>query len=148
MQPNIVLNWPAMLAALAASFVFGFLWYGPLFGKTWAKMMGMKMDKKPEKGFMMKALGLQILGTLLTVYVLAHSVQVWRPSVWSPGANDGGSDLMYGLMAAFFTWLGFFVPMQFGKVSWEMRPWKLFFLNCSHDFLNLLIICEILAHWR
>jgi hypothetical protein len=109
--------------------------------------MGIKMDQKPAKGVMARAFTLQIIGTFLMIYVLAHSVQVWRPSVWNAG-QDTAPDYMFGLMCAFFTWIGFFVPMQFSKLSWEMKPWKLFFLNTSYDFLNLLIISEILAYWR
>ena len=146
-EPHLILNWPAIITAVVAAFVFGFLWYGPLFGKPWAKAMGLKMDKKPDANFMSKALGLQVIGLFLTTYVLAHSGQVWRPSVWGVG-NDGASNACYGFMAGVFTWIGFYVPMQFGKVSWEGRPWKLFFINTAHDFLNLQIISQILANWR
>jgi len=29
-----------ILIATIASFIFGFLWYGPLFGKQWMNLMG------------------------------------------------------------------------------------------------------------
>jgi len=146
MLPQLTFNWIAILAAVLASFFFSFLWYGPLFSKPWAKAMGMKMDKRPDPKVMMRAFALQFLGTFLMVYVLAHTVQVWRPSVWNAGTDSPAAS--YGFFGAFFTWLGFFVPMQFGKVSWEGRPWKLFLINTAHDFLSLQIICQILAHLR
>ena len=34
MHPTIHVNWLAVLVAVVASFFFGWLWYGPLFGKT------------------------------------------------------------------------------------------------------------------
>jgi hypothetical protein len=146
-EPLFLINPAAIAVATLVCFFFGFLWYGPLFGKTWAGLMGIKMDQKPPPGFMVKALSLQLLGLFLTAYVLAHSVQVWRPSVWGhEGADAAG--YQYGLMGGFFTWLGFYVPMQLGKVTWENRPWKLFLLNTAHDFLMLQIFCQILSNWR
>lgn len=146
-EPNLIINYGAILVATFAGFVFGGVWYGPLFGKKWAGLMGMDFSKKPPAGVMKKALMLQAVGLFLTAYVLAHSIQVWMPSVW--GHESGtGPFYIYGFFGAFFTWLGFYVPMQLGKISWEMRPNKLFLINASHDFVNLLIMSMILAYWR
>jgi hypothetical protein len=146
-EPNLIINWPAIIVSTFAAFVFGGLWYGPLFGKIWAGQMGMKMDQKPERRTMMRAFALQAIGLFLTSYVLAHVGQVWRPSVWGVGQDEGPA-FMWGFTCAFFTWIGFYVPMQFGKISWEGKSWKLFFINSAHDFFTLLIISVILAYWR
>lgn len=146
MHPNLALNYPAMAVAFVAAFVFGGLWYGPIAGKPWGKAMGMDMSKKPSSKVMKRAFAIQIVGTCLVVYVLAHCNQVWRPSVWGVGQDQPG--YIYGFFGAFFTWLGFYVPIQMNKVAWEMRPWKVFFINTAHDFLNLQIISQILANWR
>ncbi|MEQ1875168.1 MAG: DUF1761 domain-containing protein [Bdellovibrionia bacterium] len=145
-EPQLIINYPAILVSVVACMVFGFLWYGPLLGRTWAKGMGMNMDKKPDPGVMKKALLLQALGLLLMTYVLAHAIQVWRPSVW--GVGQDGPDGLYGLMAAIFTCLGYYIPQQLSKVAWEGRPWVVFFINVGHDFINLLIAGEILSYWR
>ncbi|MBI3341870.1 DUF1761 domain-containing protein, partial [Candidatus Curtissbacteria bacterium] len=34
------INYMAVVAAAVVNMVLGFLWYGPLFGKPWMKMMG------------------------------------------------------------------------------------------------------------
>lgn len=135
-----------MVAATLAAFVIGGLWYGPLFGKPWAAAMGWKPGDKPDAKVMKRAFLLQIIGLALVVYVLAHTVQVWRPSVWGVGAD--GPDYLYGIYCGFFTWIGFYVPLQLNKVGWEGRPWKLFFINAGHDFVNLQVISQILASWR
>jgi hypothetical protein len=145
-NPQLVFNVPAMIAAGVAAFVIGGLWYGPLFGKPWAAAMGWKPDQKPEPGTVKRAMILQIVGLVLTVFVLTHTVQVWRASVWNAGTD--GPDYLYGFFNGFWTWLGFYVPLQLGKVSWEGRPWKLFFINTGHDFVNLQVMSQILAHWR
>lgn len=146
-EPQIVINWGAIAACVVGGMVFGFLWYGPIFGRIWGRLMGFAADFKPTPAQMKKAMILQVVSLFLMAYVLAHSGQIWRPSVWNyPG--DEGPDFMWGFMSAFFTWIGFFLPMQFSKVAWENRPWKLFFINIGHDFINLQIISQILAHWR
>ena len=146
MQPNIVIYWPAIIVAFACAFVFGGIWYGPLFGKKWARLVGMDCEKKPDSKLIQRAMMLQAFGLFLTTWVLVHSGQVWRPSVWGIGADQ--PDYVYGLFNAFFTWIGFFIPLQLGKIAWENRPWKLFFINAGHDFLTLLIISMILTYWR
>lgn len=145
-EPMILLNWPAIITAVIAAFIVGFLWYGPLFSKPWAKEMKMKMDKRPDPKVMTRALLLQLLGLFLTTFVLAHFQQSWRPSIW--GLDGDGPNSNYGFFAGFFAWIGFYVPMQFGKVSWEGRSWKLFAINAGHDFVVLQVISQILAHWR
>lgn len=146
-QPSLIINYFAIISSVAAGMVLGFLWYGPLFGKSWARGMGFAADLKPDSKKMTQAMILQALGLLLISYVLAHSSQIWRPSVWGVGVDEG-SVFMWGFMSAFFTWIGFFIPMQLSKVAWENRPWKIFFINIGHDFLILFTISMILAGWR
>jgi hypothetical protein len=50
MQPVMQLNYWAIVAAMAAAIVIGFLWYGPILGKAWAKEMGISRDRKPAPG--------------------------------------------------------------------------------------------------
>ncbi|MEK6629091.1 MAG: DUF1761 domain-containing protein [Bdellovibrionota bacterium] len=147
MQPYLIINYYAIITSVVVGMVLGFLWYGPLFGKSWAQAMGFASDFKPDSKKMAQAMVLQALGLLLMSYVLAHSGQVWRPSVWGVGVDEG-SVFMWGFMSAFFTWIGFYIPMQFSKVAWENRPWKLFFINIGHDFVILFSISMILAMWR
>ncbi len=145
-NPNLVFNVPAMIVAAAAAFVFGGLYYGPIAGKAWAKAMGWAPDQKPPPGTMQKAMAIQIVGIVLTIWVLSHSNQVWRASVWNAGTDGPG--YLYGFFGGLFTWLGFYVPLQMNKVAWEGRPWKLFFINTVHDFINLQILSQILSNWR
>lgn len=147
-QPNIHLYWPAILAAIAAGFVLGFLWFGPIFGKIWAREMKFAPDYRPSTAVMIKATLLQLVGTALTVYVLAHSQEVWKPfSTWGLGTTDGGT-WMYGVMSAGFTWLGFFVPQQLTGVAWENKSWKLFAINAGGNLATLMAQGLILAGWR
>lgn len=147
-QPNIHLNWLAILAAIVASMIIGFVWFGPLFGKVWAREMKFAPDFRPSTAMMIKSTMLQLLGTILTVYVLAHSEEIWRPfSTWGLGTTDG-PNWMYGVMAAFFTWLGFYLPQHLTSLAWEGKSGKLATINGAGTFLTLLAQGLILASWR
>lgn len=74
MEPLMHLSPLALAVATLAFFVFGFLWYTPLFGKVWAKEMGFERDKmNVTTGFMVRSLILNFLGNFLLVFVLAHN---------------------------------------------------------------------------
>jgi len=146
MLPDIHLNYWAILVAMAASIVLGFLWYGPIFGKAWMKEMGMAPDQKPNPKVMRRGMILMVIGSFLTTFVLAHTGEVWRPSVWKAGAD--GSAAFYGFSNGFWTWIGFYVPLLLGAVAWENKSWKLFGINAAYYFVMLQLVAMILAFWR
>ena len=146
MQPDIHLNYWAILVAVAATMVLGFLWYGPIFGKAWMKEMGIPADQKPDPKVMRRGVILMVIGSFLTAFVLAHTGEVWRPSVWKAGAD--GSAAFYGFFNGFWIWIGFYVPLLLGAVAWENKSWKLFGINAAYYFVMLQLVAMILAFWR
>ena len=146
MPPFITLHWPAIAAAVVSNIVIGFLWYGPLLGKAWMKEMGLSPDHKPDQAAVKRSMIIMIVSAFLTAYVLAHTVAVWRPSTWNAGAD--AANAIYGFSSAFFTWIGFFVPVLLGGVAWENKSWTLFGINAGYHFVALLAAGMILAHWR
>ena len=137
MVQAVSINFLAVLVAAIAAIVLGFLWYGPLFGKTWIKLMGMdkkKMDKNMKKK-MTKSYVILVITTLVTSYVLAHFVKYL------------GTTVSDALQTAFWIWLGFVATIQIGIVLWEGKPWKLYLINASHQLVNLAVMATILALW-
>ena len=144
MEPNIQLSMTAVLIAVVANFIFGAIWYMPLFGKAWAKEM--KMDPngpKPPASVMFKGMSIMVIGNFLMAYVFAHNIAVWNPVTWGQAAS-AASGCQIACMAAFFTWLGFYLPQDLGRIAWENSSWKLFFINSAYHFLTLLITAMIL----
>lgn len=146
MEPQLQLNYLAMLAGVAVNVAVGFLWYGPLLGKAWAKEVGLPADFKPAPAQMFKSLALMVIGAFLTAYVLNHSTEVWRPSVWKAG--EDAPAYIYGFFGGFFTWVGFYVPLMFNSVAYEGKSWKLFAINAGYYFVTLQAMAMILAYWR
>lgn len=145
-MPEINVNYLAVIVCVIAAMPVGFLWFGPLFGKPWARHMGMENMEQPGGAVMAKSMSLFALGSLLIAFVLAHSIEVWRPSSWNAGQDEAAWN--YGFNAALWTWLGFFLPIQMGRVAWEQKGWGLVAINSGFDLVRLLIFGMILAHWR
>lgn len=134
------INYVAILIAGVASFFVGFLWYSVLFGKAWAKEMGISMDAKPSAGTMAKSLIMNFVGCFLLAFVFAHNNAAWS---FVPGMDQMG---IVGKIAnaVGFTWLGFYLLVDLNTVAFEGRSWKLFFINSSYHFMILLVSALIL----
>lgn len=138
----VPINYFAVVVSAVASMIIGFLWYGPLFGKPWLKLMAFtpeKMEEAKAKG-MSKTYALMALGSLVMSFVLAHALIF------------GSSYLkMYGISAAFqvafWNWLGFIAPVTLSSVLWEGKPWKLWLLNNGYYVVSLFVMAMILAYW-
>ncbi|MFC1661779.1 DUF1761 domain-containing protein [Gemmatimonadota bacterium] len=72
MEPNISVNYLAILVCVVLAMFVGFLWFGPLFGKAWARQMGMEDMPQPSGGEMGRSMLLFALGNLLIAFVLAY----------------------------------------------------------------------------
>lgn len=142
-MPEVPINYLAVLVAAIASMVIGFVWYGPLFGKQWIALSGMTPDKieAAKAGGMGKAYFLQLVGSLVMAYVLAHALVFAQAYMKVEGVSAG-------LTTGFWNWLGFIAPVTLGSVLWDGKPWKLWILNNAHYLVALLVMGIILSLFR
>jgi len=146
-MPDIQVNMLAVLLAVVAHFFFGFFWYSALFKKAWAIEMGFDPNEELPKNELFKSLGLAIVGYFFLAYVLSHQIAVWDSSSWGLGASQWSS-MERVTQAAFFTWLGFFVPVLLNGVAWAKQSWKLFAINASYHLIALFMVASILVFMR
>ncbi len=139
MEMNI--NYIAILVAVVANFILGFIWYTPLFGKAWAKEAGLDTSVKPTTGEMARGMIIMVIGNFFLAYVLAHNMAAWS---FVPGMNEM-SPISNVMSSAIFTWLGFYLPVDIGVVTWEKKSWKLFGINTGYHFMMLLVASLILT---
>ena len=139
MEMNI--NFIAILVAVVANFILGFIWYTPLFGNAWAKEMGFDTSIKPTGGEMAKGMIFMVIGNFFLAYVFAHNIAAWS---FVPGMDEMSPTVSI-LNTAIFTWLGFYLPVDIGIVTWEKKSWKLFFINTGYHFVMLLVASLILT---
>jgi len=138
---EIVVNYWAVLIAAVVNIVLGFLWYGPLFGKTWMSLMGFtseSMSAQKAKG-MGKSYALMTVGSLLMSYVLYHAY-LFGYTYTGIGGVAGG------VMVGFYYWLGIVVPVTLGTVLWEGKPWKLWILNASYYLVTMMLMGIVFAY--
>ena len=125
--------------AAIASMVVGSLWYGPLFGKKFTSAMGMENFSPEQMAGMKKGMTMtyvwQFLASLVMFYVLA----------WLIGALDKMT-VTGGLMAGFWVWLGFVVPLKLGDALWGGKM-SLFWLGIGNMLVILLAAGAIIGAW-
>jgi len=137
---DIQINYLAVVVATVANFFFGFLWYTPLFGKAWAKELGLNPTGPPPAGALAKGMIMGLIGQFLMAYVFAHNNAAWS---FVPGMSETPVVAKI-LSAAIFTWLGFYLPVDLNRVAWENASWKLFFINTTYHLGTTLIGATIL----
>lgn len=133
---SIEINFWAVLVAAIASMIVGFLWYGTLFRKTWSNLMGFTKEGTEQakaKGMTVQYL-VQFVGSLVTAYILAHFVVVWR-SVDSVGVTQ----------LPFWIWLGFVATVMLGTILWEGKSIRLYIINSLYWLVNLFVMTAILS---
>ncbi len=142
---DVAINYWAVLVCGVASMVIGSLWFGPLFGKMWQKLMGWENVDPAKKAEMMKGIQksyiLAFVGALVMAYVLAHSIALAQDFYKS-------SDLSTVFSGAIWNWLGFMVPVILSSVLWEGKSWKMFLLNAGYYLIQLLVFALILVSWK
>ena len=135
-------NFVAVIVAVVANFILGFIWYTPLFGKAWGKEMGFDMNTKPPAGALAKGMIFMVIGNFFMAYVFAHNIAAWS---YVPGVKEM-SKVENIMNATIFTWLGFYLPIDLGTVAWENKSWKLFGINTGYHFMMLLVAAAILNY--
>jgi hypothetical protein len=134
---NFVINYWAILLAGVANMVIGFLWYGPILGKTWATEMGWGKMTPEQVNEMKKKANLlypqAFIGALLTAYVFTHVLQAF-----------GSASISSALFGALMMWLGFIVPLKYGDKLWGGKSFKLFFIDTVYHLIALGVMAIIL----
>lgn len=142
-MPFADINWLAVLVASLASFVIGFIWFGPkTFFPVWWRAMGRSLDEMTGKGAtpMPVVFGLTIVGIVVQATVLAAVIELLRLSGqsvgWSAGAITGA------LMGVGFAAAASLSHRLFGGFS--LTVWL---IEVGQDIVCLAAMGAILGAW-
>lgn len=142
---QVPINYWAVLVCGVAAMVLGYLYYGPVFGKVYSRLMGFDAMDPAKRAEMMKGMGksyaITFVGSLVTAWVLAHA------SIYA-GAYMHWSAVSAGLVTGFMSWLGFVAFYTLSDVLWGAKTGKLWFLNNGHILVQLLMFGAILGSWK
>ncbi len=134
----------AILACGIAAMVVGFVWYGPLFGKMYMKVMGADNMSAEQKAAMKKNMwgmyAIQFVLALITAGVLSVHIASWS----DPSATP--------LAIALCTWFGFVMTTEAGSALWSGKSpknaWKLFLISTGGHLVTFIAFGIILGMWR
>lgn len=133
------INWLAVLAAGISTMVVGYVWYGPLFAKTWSALTGWTEEKVRALGSasMARQYGFTFVLALFMSFVMAHLLK----AVGAQTAVDGA---LTGLIVG----LGF-VATSFGTVYlFERQSPKLYGINVGYQIVIMVVVALILTLWK
>lgn len=137
--PSVQVNYLAVLISALVGFVLGWIWYGPLFGKSWMKEMGItpqQIEKARKKG-MVGQFVTAFIASAVMAFVLAHFVQ------YGEIAN-----YIEALQLSFWLWLGFIATVMVGSVLWENKTINLYLINALYYLVSLTSMAVILTAWQ
>ncbi len=134
---EVQINYLAVFLAMISSMVVGSIWYAKgVMGKEWAKMVKLS-DKDMEKGAG-KAIGITVVVSLITAYVLAHVAYLSNHFFQHSFLQDS-------LTTAFWLWLGLVAARMITHDAFEQRPTKLTAMNVAHELVTLLVMGGIIG---
>jgi hypothetical protein len=129
----------AVLVSGVVSLIIGFVWYGPLFGKTWGRYTGWTEEKikTVSGGQMARTYGLTFLAALVSAAALTI-VSRWL----------GASGIGDGLLLGFVTGIGF-TGMAFATTHlFEHKPVGLWLIVSGYQLVYLTAAAVIVTIWK
>jgi len=128
-------NFLALLVATIANYVIATIWYAAFFGKMWQKLSGIN-EMKPSP--------LNIVLSLISAFVMSYVL--WHVIAFGDSYFKM-SGLTGGLMAGFYSWLGFIAPVTLMTKLYEKKPWGLWIMDNAFWLISLLVMGIILSCW-
>jgi hypothetical protein len=113
-------NLLAIILAAISGFIVGGLWYGPLFGKSWAAEIGLS-EEELSKANPVKIYGLTFLFSILSAVFLGHLLA-------STGVNKPHVIMMISVGIA----AGFIVPAIGTNYLFGRKSGKLFAIDAGY----------------
>jgi len=140
----MTINYLAILVCGVVALVIGSIWYGPLFGKAWMKIMGMENMSEEQKQAMKKGMWgmylVQFILSLITAGILATHIAYWSDA----------SATAVGI--AICTWFGFILTTEASAALWSGKPknvaWKMFLITASAQLVTFIVFGLIIGAWR
>lgn len=130
------LNFLAIAVSAVTYFGLGSVWFGPLFGKQWLKLVGLTVteeDKKNALFMFTKTFLLDFFITFSTALIL-----LWTQS----------ETILDALRVSAVLGLGFVIAPFLGNYMYAKRSMTLFSIESFYHVVCITIISIILTMWR
>lgn len=131
------INYFAVIVCTLFSVALGFFWYTPLgFGKAWMKATGIK-DEDVDQKDAMKAHLVSLIGSFITVLVMAVLMNLMAITGWR-----------YGMYLGMALGIGVLGAAMIPNNMYEQRPFSLSIINVSYRVVYLMITGIVLGVWQ
>jgi hypothetical protein len=126
-------NWLAVVVGMFVSMLLGFLWYGPLFGKTWLRLIGKTADEIEGDSAMYLKTAIAAFVAMLFLNLVVN-------------AFSAGS-FVNGLVIGLATFIGFGATQTFVYTTFEGPSEKVWLLFGSYQIIVFAIMGGVFAIW-
>jgi len=127
------INWIAVVVGVVVSNALGFLWYGPLFGERWMRMIGKTQDEIEASPTMYLVTG---ISSLITMIVLALAIDAF-----------GAGSFVEGLIIGAVVNIGISATSTFVYTSFEGPPVNVWGLFAIYQLLVFAVMGGVFAVW-
>lgn len=134
----VYINYLAIMLCGLVAMVIGVIWYGPVFGKTWMKLVGLT-GKRTMKNDMVKTYAAMFVAALVMAYVLAHFI--WY-------AAPGSATVWIGVKTAIWAWLGLIAVSNLSRLLFvpTKNPVMLYIIDSGYYLITLVAMGYIIAY--
>ena len=126
-------NYIAVVLGAVLNMILGALWYGPVFGKLWLKLIGKKAEEIQSKPWLYI---LSFIGAFLAAMVLALVVRAF-----------GSVGFSGGVLAGLVVWLGFVATVTLTYTIFEGPPLSVWLLFAAYQLVIFLVEGGVFAVW-
>lgn len=137
----MMINYWAVLVAAIASMVIGGIWWGPLFGKMWARENGFDQLSPEQQQAMKKGMTWSYLQQLILSFI-----EAWVIAYVLHKFNESGA--VAGLCVGALLWLGFQFPLQYGQKLWSNKKFGIIFAMLANSLITLAVMGAIIGAWQ
>ena len=130
----------SIVPAALATFIIGFLFHGPLFGKLWMRLANIHPTGNEKLADMVPQMAWNFLVNLITAGVMAllcwilFSSPLMGEKTWYKGGIWGA-----------WIWLGFIATSSSIGVIWMKQSWKLWMFECVASLVAFVSMGIILV---
>lgn len=134
MNPSLI-NWLAVIVAALSAFLVGGIWYSPaLFANAWMTDSKLTTDEL-KAGSKLRSFGMTAVFSLIMAANLAAFLA------------DAKTDLAWGTTAGFLAGIWTFSAIAIHSL-FELKSWRLIFINGGYSLVSLTLMGAILGAWR
>jgi hypothetical protein len=126
-------HWLSVIVAAISAFIIGGIWYGPIYGRPWMKELGF-LEEDLQKRSIKTTYGVSLILTFIAALVL--EICIGPEATWLSGA-------LFGFIAG-LGWVATFLGVLY---LFEMKTFRLFFINAFYCVITLTAMGLILGAW-